>query len=316
MSNPEPRIDAPGSPCPRVATQPGVEAHATGVATKPCPGERGRPGGSRTPAWARSRRGAGARRTQWKSRKSLKFSGISGDPLDVHQRPGLGPSCCWSSTLMSPGGLDLPSLRSRFSPWKASSKGVEQRHPSVTPALDSSDGRSLPGRIATRSGLTREISRKLQGRRDQEGATLIGKCGLVADERARSVRRLPAAPKRRPRRVRRRAFPAQTAGIARLPGDGPLASAVKARWGTIPAISQGDRQVRPEQEFRVARHPPLEGGFRVVVAGGNLVEDRARRGISAGVAGPSQAKGQVNILVIRAETEGRTPPPCAGPTPR
>ena len=63
----------------------------------------------------------------------------------------------------------------------------------------------------------------------------------------------------------------------------------------------GGRQIGPEQDLRVPRHPTLERGPGVLVAGRDLVEDPAMRGENAVVAGPAEPERQVDVLVVRTE---------------
>ena len=60
-------------------------------------------------------------------------------------------------------------------------------------------------------------------------------------------------------------------------------------------------QVRPEDKLRVAGDPPLERGVRVVVGGGDLVEDPAARIENGAIAGPAEPEAQIDVLVIRAQ---------------
>ena len=60
-------------------------------------------------------------------------------------------------------------------------------------------------------------------------------------------------------------------------------------------------QVRPEDQLGVAGHPALECGAGVVVGGRDVVEDPAAGVEDAAIAGPAEAEGEVDVLVIRAQ---------------
>src|SRR4051794_12397611 len=69
------------------------------------------------------------------------------------------------------------------------------------------------------------------------------------------------------------------------------------------------REVGPEEDLGVPRHPSLEGRPGMVVAGGDLVEDPAARGEDAVVARPAEPEGEIDVLVIRLERRIEGPGP-------
>ena len=133
----------------------------------------------------------------------------------------------------------------------------------------------------------------------------MGKWAGPMEVRARSARSL------RPWRIAGRLRTASS--LPRKKGRNFSRAMRQPAWASRSAAcaSEGGGQaagghVRPEDELGVAGHPALERGAGVIVGGRDLVEDLAAGGEEAAIAGPSEAEGQVDVLVIRAVERDRS----------